>query len=69
MRRLGCSPESACCSRLDPSDTREHRHSVGGFVLTDAVLAQLKKDSSAGCLLCSLESWDDEDWDDAESEE
>ncbi len=34
-------------------------------MLTDAVLAQLKKDSTAGCFLCSLESWDDEEWDDA----
>jgi hypothetical protein len=31
-------------------------------VLTDAVLDELKKQSTAGCVLCSLEELDGEDW-------
>jgi len=34
-----------------------------GLVLTDAVLDELKKQSSAGCLLCILGTFDEEDWD------
>jgi hypothetical protein len=32
-------------------------------VLTDAVLEELKKQSENGCLLCSLDAWDEEEWD------
>ena len=32
-------------------------------VLTDAVLEELKKQSENGCLLCSLEAWNEEEWD------
>lgn len=32
-------------------------------VLTDAVLAELKKQSENGCLLCSFDTWNEEEWD------
>ncbi len=32
-------------------------------MLTDAVLAELKRQSENGCVLCTLEDWDEEDWD------
>ena len=33
-----------------------------GSVLTDAALDEIKKQSVAGCLLCSLEELDEEEW-------
>jgi hypothetical protein len=41
----------------------EARTSFSESVLTDAVLEELKKQSENGCLLCSLEAWDEEEWD------
>jgi hypothetical protein len=41
----------------------EARSSLSESVLTDAVLEELKKQSENGCLLCSLEAWDEEEWD------
>jgi hypothetical protein len=35
----------------------------GGFVLTDSVVEELKRQSANGCLLCSLETLDEEEWD------
>jgi hypothetical protein len=32
-------------------------------VLTQAVLAELKRQASPGCVLCSLDDSDEEDWD------
>jgi hypothetical protein len=32
-------------------------------VLTDAVLNELKEQSPEGCLLCSFDTWDEEEWD------
>lgn len=31
--------------------------------LNDAVLAEIKRQSTAGCLLCAFEEWAEEDWD------
>jgi hypothetical protein len=39
------------CSALDES------------ILTNSVLTELKKQSPDGCLLCSFDAWDEEDWD------
>jgi hypothetical protein len=32
-------------------------------VLTETALSELKKQAPAGCVLCSLEAWDEEEWD------
>jgi hypothetical protein len=32
-------------------------------MVSDAVLAELKRQSENGCVLCSLEAWDEEEWD------
>ncbi|MDQ2839575.1 MAG: hypothetical protein M3Y72_00735 [Acidobacteriota bacterium] len=40
-----------------------HRPSFVDSVLTDAVLCELKKQSVNGCLLCSFDAWDGEEWD------
>jgi hypothetical protein len=31
-------------------------------VLTDAVLSELKQQSTNGCLLCFFDTWDEEEW-------
>lgn len=31
-------------------------------VLTDAVLSELKKQATNGCLLCSFDAWEGEEW-------
>lgn len=41
----------------------EARTSLSESVLTDAVLEELKKQSENGCLLCSLDALDEEEWD------
>jgi hypothetical protein len=41
----------------------ESSNSSVDSVLTDAVLDELKKQSHEGCLLCSFDTWDDEEWD------
>ena len=37
--------------------------SFGESVLTDRVLGELKKQSANGCLLCSFDALDAEEWD------
>ncbi len=48
-----------------PDDRRSaiQHHSLGDSLLTDSVLNELKRQSTAGCLLCSLDELDGEDWD------
>lgn len=50
-----------CCgiSQNNPNQ----RSALYGFVLTDRVLDELKRQSEDGCLLCSFDAWDEEDWD------
>jgi hypothetical protein len=31
-------------------------------LVTDAVLGEIKKQSTAGCLLCAIDEWAEEDW-------
>jgi hypothetical protein len=35
--------------------------SIGEPVFTDAVLLDLREQAEEGCLLCSLDEWEDED--------
>lgn len=44
-------------SGADPQD------SFVDSVLNDAVFNELKKQSANGCLLCSFDAWDGEEWD------
>jgi hypothetical protein len=41
----------------------EARNSFSESVLTDRALEELKKQSAYGCLLCSFDAWDGEEWD------
>ncbi len=51
-----------CCGHDLPSGTHQ-RDSFVNSVLTDAVISELKKQSADGCLLCSLDAWEGEEWD------
>jgi hypothetical protein len=31
-------------------------------LFTDAVVTEIKKQSTAGCLLCAIDEWAEEDW-------
>lgn len=41
---------------------RSQRDSFVESVLTDAALDELKRQSANGCLLCSLDALDEEEW-------
>ena len=43
-------------------DLPETGHSASEFLITDAVLAEIKKQSTGGCLLCAIDAWAEEDW-------
>jgi hypothetical protein len=48
---------------LQPFESGRHqRNSFLDSVLTDAALSQLKEQSSNGCVLCSLDALDREEW-------
>jgi hypothetical protein len=38
------------------------QHSSLDSVLTDAVLDELKQQSTNGCLLCFFDTWEEEEW-------
>lgn len=38
-----------------------HKARFEGLV-TDAVLAEIRKQSTGGCLLCAIDDWAEEDW-------
>jgi len=55
-----------CCRTVLPvTEEREfpplRRDLSFDSLVTDAVLAEIKKQSTAGCLLCALEEWAEED--------
>ena len=52
-------PASRCPDRPETTQARAPLDPV----LTDAVLSELKEQSTAGCLLCAMDEWDGEDWD------
>ncbi len=52
------TPTLSCCA-LPGGISRQDMDSV----LTDAVLSELRKQSADGCLLCSLDALDGEEWD------
>ncbi len=39
------------------------REPIVDSLLTDEALSELKKQAPAGCLLCSLDEWAEEEWD------
>ena len=51
-----------CCGHALQNGIYQRDLSVDS-VLTDAVLSELKKQSANGCLLCSFDAWDGEEWD------
>jgi hypothetical protein len=52
----------ACGSRTLQSDFSS-AGSLTETVLTDSVLTELKRQSSDNCLLCSFDSWQEDEWD------
>lgn len=52
------TPTLSCCA-LHSGISGQDMDSV----LTDAVLSELKKQSADGCLLCSLDALEGEEWD------
>ena len=40
----------------------ESGRNASEFLITDAVLAEIKKQSTGGCLLCAIDDWAEEDW-------
>ena len=46
-----------------PFQNERGRPALGESLLTDKVLDELKRQSVNGCLLCSFDAWDTEDWD------
>lgn len=44
------------------NELSETGHSASEFLITDAVLAEIKKQSTGGCLLCAIDAWTEEDW-------
>jgi hypothetical protein len=40
----------------------ESGHNASEFLITDAVLAEIKKQSTGGCLLCVIDNWAEDDW-------
>ena len=45
------------------SGSTDQLYSFMDSVLTDAVLNELKKQSTNCCLLCSFDTWDEQEWD------
>ena len=51
------------CLPVDDNRELAHHRSSADSILTEAAVMELKKQAPAGCLLCSVEEWDEEDWD------
>jgi hypothetical protein len=51
------------CLPLDDNWEPARRRSSADSILTEGAVMELKKQAPAGCLLCSVEEWDEEDWD------
>jgi hypothetical protein len=62
LNALGGRARLSYCGHALPSGMQQ-RNSYVDSVLTDAVLSELKKQSANGCLLCSLDALDAEEWD------
>ncbi len=62
---LACPPDVACWDQLDPGTALESEDDLDSPPWDDAALKQLRDEARAGCLLCSLDEWNEEDRDDA----
>jgi hypothetical protein len=56
-----CPPEVVCWEHLDHGQSA----AVVDSLASETLVRELKKQSSAGCVLCWLENSLEEDWDDA----
>jgi hypothetical protein len=65
VQLLACPPHVACWEQLDPNTAPELQDDLGSPPWDDAVLTQLRDQAKAGCLLCSLDEWNEEDRDHA----
>jgi hypothetical protein len=52
-------PEAGTSARL----FKPQREPITGSVLAEMALSELKRQAPAGCVLCSLDAWDEEEWD------
>jgi hypothetical protein len=65
VQTMACTPDVACWEELDPDTALELQDDLGSPPWDDALLNQLRDQAKAGCLLCSLDEWNEEDQDDA----
>lgn len=56
-----CPAEVPCWENLDQAPRRRQPAASVASLWTETVVSELKAQSIAGCLLCSLEEWDEED--------
>lgn len=56
-------PNPAVSDNGVPRCDTNQRNSFSSSVLTDRFVDELKKQSPEGCLLCSFDAWDQEEWD------
>ena len=52
-------PEAGPTARL----LEPQREPIMSSVVTDSALSELKSQAMAGCVLCFLDAWDEEEWD------
>jgi hypothetical protein len=52
-------PDAGPTARL----LERQREPIMSSVLTETALIELKRQAPAGCVLCSIDSWDEEEWD------
>lgn len=61
MERSACPPEVTCWDYLDPELTTASRGDSNTQAWSDEILHELREQAGDGCLLCSLDHWNEED--------
>jgi hypothetical protein len=54
--------ETLLPARQERELPKSRHNALSEFLITDAVLAEIKKQSTGGCLLCAIDEWAEEDW-------
>ena len=64
---IECPPEAACWQQLDPPNDLASwdEDDVTLSTWSDDILDELRGQAPDGCLLCSLDQWNEEDFADA----
>lgn len=66
---VACSAAEACWERLDAGTDLDFHDELASPAWDDAVLDRLREQATSGCVLCSLEQWNEEDYNDAQTKE